>query len=141
MITGPREVGDPQISPDGNWVLYGRGAKKVGGSAPQRLMRIPIGRWRAAVCAGNAKRMGHECARAPASLCAILEESQDGKEMTVTAFDPLKGRGKVLRTIEKEKQPADDFAFGLSPDGTTFAIAKKRRARDSHSLAFPIRWL
>ncbi len=45
--------------------------------------------------------------------------------MTLTAFDPLKGRGKVLRTIEE--QPRDGFAFGLSPDGNTFAIARSEK--------------
>ena len=34
-----------------------------------------------------------ECARAPASLCVLLEFSQDASKWTLTAFDPLKGRG------------------------------------------------
>ena len=44
--------------------------------------------------------------------------------MTLTAFDPVKGRGNVLRSIEKD--PTDFFAWGwgLSPDGTTFALSR-----------------
>jgi hypothetical protein len=64
----------------------------------------------------------YECARAPASLCVLSEVSQDEKQLTFTAFDPLKGRGQVLRTIQKD--PAD-FACGLSPDGTTFALSRR----------------
>ena len=64
-----------------------------------------------------------QCAGAPASLCVITEESQDQKQLTLTAFDPLKGRGKVLRTIQKD--PTAMFTLtALSPDGTTFAISR-----------------
>ena len=31
----------------------------------------------------------------------ILETSQDRKQLMITAFDPVKGRSKVLRTIEQ----------------------------------------
>jgi hypothetical protein len=66
----------------------------------------------------------HECARAPANLCVVLEENPDEKHLMVTAFDPLKGRGKVLRTIEKDPlaEPGDQ-ASALSPDGSTFALS------------------
>ena len=63
------------------------------------------------------------CARAPASLCEVHEASQDEKQLILTAFDPVKGRGKVLRTIQKD--PGVYFAgTGVSPDGTTFALSK-----------------
>jgi len=60
------------------------------------------------------------CASAPASLCVILEESQNGRGATLTAFDPVRGKGKLLRTIDD-----GNFAEGLSPDGSTFAIARR----------------
>jgi WD40 repeat protein len=63
------------------------------------------------------------CARAPASLCVIFETSQDRKRLMITAFDPQKGRGKVLRTIEID--PSDTYhRSALSPDGSTFAISR-----------------
>ena len=46
--------------------------------------------------------------------------------MMITAFDPLKGRGDVLRTIGK--QPADFYHSALSPDGTMVAISKQGAA-------------
>jgi Tol biopolymer transport system component len=52
----------------------------------------------------------------------VPEASADGKVVTYAAFDPLKGRGKVLRTIQKD--PTAQFASGLSPDGITFAISR-----------------
>ncbi len=74
VIAGPRDVQNPAVTPDGNWIVYTEMPKQAGGSAPQRLMRIPI--------AGGAPQFVLEarngwpmCARAPASLCAMLEES------------------------------------------------------------------
>jgi Tol biopolymer transport system component len=53
----------------------------------------------------------------------LAEESQDRRRLTLTAFDPLKGRGRVLRTIEKD--PTTQFpGWALSPDGTTLAICR-----------------
>jgi hypothetical protein len=69
------------------------------------------------------KGVNDDCARAPATLCVVLEETDDGKHLAVTAFDPLKGRGKTLRTIEKDAA-AHYFGSALSPDGSTFAIAR-----------------
>jgi hypothetical protein len=60
------------------------------------------------------------CTRAPASLCVISEARKDTKQLTITAFDPLKGRGKVLLTLPYE--PNDNVE--LSPDGHILAIAR-----------------
>jgi Tol biopolymer transport system component len=53
----------------------------------------------------------------------VTEPTQDEKGLTLTAFDPVKGRGKVLRTIAKDPS-AHDFGVALSPDGATFAISR-----------------
>jgi hypothetical protein len=56
-----------------------------------------------------------------------MEGSQDEKQWMLTAFDPLKGRGAALRTIEKD--PVAPFtASGLSPDGATFAVSPGSQA-------------
>lgn len=62
------------------------------------------------------------CVRARAGLCVVAENSHDGKQLTLTAFDPLKGRGKVLRTIPNVALASSGTE--LSPDGSTFAIAR-----------------
>jgi Tol biopolymer transport system component len=70
------------------------------------------------------------CASA-ANACVLLEASQDEKQQTLTAFDPRKGRGKVLRTIEQGPSTLHENAsagFTLSPDGSTFAISRPGEA-------------
>jgi len=62
------------------------------------------------------------CSRAPANVCVFLESGQDGKQLMLTAFDPLKGRGRVLRTIERDPSRYVE-AYALSADGSTFAIS------------------
>jgi Tol biopolymer transport system component len=75
-----------------------------------------------------AQGVGHyNCARAPASLCVVVEPTPDEKHLTLTALDPLKGRGNVLRTIEKEPG-ANYFDSRLSFDGSTFAIPVNGKA-------------
>jgi Tol biopolymer transport system component len=49
--------------------------------------------------------------------------SQDRKQLVIVTFDPQKGRGQVLRTIEIDPSHTD-YAAALSPDGSTFAISR-----------------
>jgi Tol biopolymer transport system component len=122
FVTGPQDVEGPHVSPDGAWILYLE-IPKAAASRKERLMRMPIG--------GGAPQMvlemrsgdWHMCARAPSSLCVISEESQDAKHLTITAFDPLKGRSKILRTVPNDS--TEPNTLGLSPDGSTFAIARR----------------
>jgi Tol biopolymer transport system component len=121
VIIGQQDAYDPRISAGGEWILYFETPKGAGPSTPVRLMRVPIagGPPQFVLEMGDAD---FDCSCAPAGLCVLAENSHDGKQLTVTAFDPLKGRGKVLRTIPKDA--AASFAGGISPDGTVFAIAK-----------------
>jgi Tol biopolymer transport system component len=82
-------------------------------------MRIPLSGGVPQVVLETRNGAGFLCARAPASLCVIWEASQDHKQLVITAFDPLKGRGKVLQTID---DPTSSYNAALSPDGATFAI-------------------
>jgi hypothetical protein len=79
------------------------------------------------------------CARAPATLCVILEASQDEKRLTLTTFDPLKGKGKVLRMIEKD--PATHVNGNLLPTDQRLRLRKLARPRFTfayfHSRAAP----
>jgi Tol biopolymer transport system component len=52
----------------------------------------------------------------------ISEASQDHKQLTITEFDPLKGRGKVLRTMNTD--PTVWYPDQLSPDGATLAVSR-----------------
>jgi eukaryotic-like serine/threonine-protein kinase len=121
VVTGPQDTGEPRLSPDGAWILYVE-LPKTGSADPSRLMRIPADGGVPQFVLDSKRPRDIWCARAPARLCTISEESPDEKAWTISAFDPLKGRGKVLRAFSKE--PTDSFTSELSPDGSTIAISK-----------------
>jgi WD40 repeat protein len=86
-------------------------------------MRIPVGGGLTQFVLELRNWVNFGCARAPASLCVLLEASQDEKQLMITAVDPLKGRGKLLRTVDQD--PAAPLGGGsLSPDGTTLAVSR-----------------
>jgi serine/threonine protein kinase len=123
VTTGGKEARFPRVSADGAWIIY----VVIPVSRDIALMRVPISGGVPQLVLQTTKGMNHDCARAPAGLCVVLEESQNGKHATVTAFDPLKGRGKTLRVVEKSAA-AHYFGSALSPDGSTFAIARSEDA-------------
>src|SRR5215831_17412472 len=73
------------------------------------------------MCSKRGNVIECSCATAPASLCVVSEVSQDSNQFILTAY-PLKGRGKLLRTIRKD--PTANFGGKISPDGTTFALSR-----------------
>jgi len=122
VVSATQYIARGVVSPDGAWILYHEIPKQP--SSERRLMRVsanggvPQFVMDIRVVSGMG---GYSCARAPASLCVVKEVSQDEKQVTFTAFDPLLGRGKVLRTIEKD--PSANYSSSrLSPDGSTFAV-------------------
>ncbi len=120
------KTGGGKLSADGAWILYREFPKVIQPSTPIPLMRIPVGGGVPQLVLESRNSHGFWCARAPASLCAVLEASPDQKLFTLTAFDPLKGRGKVLKTIPTD--PSSAYTSALSPDGSTFAISRTREA-------------
>lgn len=137
LVTGAKEVVYlARLSPDGTWVLYIEiswpGTRKVVPS--YRLMRAPVNGGAPQFVLEMRRWRDFQCSRAPASLCVILEESEDTKRLELTAFDPLKGRGKLLRTTEFV---ALMDGSGISPDGSTFAIAVGGQA-DTHIRLFSL---
>jgi Tol biopolymer transport system component len=122
VVSGAQHVDMGSLSPDGAWILYHEAPRQP--SNERRIMRLPIvGGVPQFVMEVRVVRgvLGYGCARRPGGLCVALEVSQDEKQLTLTAFDPLKGRGKVLRTIDKDPTAYYDGSR-LSPDGATYAI-------------------
>jgi Tol biopolymer transport system component len=127
LVTGPQHNPGPAcLSPDGAWILYADLPKVVHASTPVPLMRIPVGGGVPQLVLEMRNSQGYRCSRAPANLCVVSESSQDNKLFTLTAFDPLKGRGKVLTTIKRG--PSSHYVSALSPDGSTIAMSKVREA-------------
>jgi len=122
VITGQQDAWYPRISADGEWILYQEFPKGAGPSIPKRLMRVPLAGGAPQFVLEMRNNADYECTHVSAGLCVLAEISDDGKQLTLTAFDPLKGRGKVLRTITEDT--AASIADGLSADGSTIAIAR-----------------
>jgi eukaryotic-like serine/threonine-protein kinase len=122
VSTPTQEVGGAVSSPDGAWILYLENPRQR--SPNSRLMRVPVNGGVSQLVMETGNVTGYECAPPPASRCVLVEESQDQKQLTLTAFDPVKGRGNVLRSIEKDPTASFAWGYGLSPDGTTFALAR-----------------
>ena len=120
---------DAELSPNGKWVLLHVERIPGGPNSPQSVMRVPI--------TGGSPELIFEtqvwsqinCAKAPSNLCVVTERSADGKQMVVTAFDPLKGRGSELfrHDVDPFSEPAGPGPLlDLSSDGTRFAVASHR---------------
>jgi eukaryotic-like serine/threonine-protein kinase len=128
VVTGPQDVSLPRLSADDAWILFLKRPRTTANPAPpNRLMRISASGGVPQFVMETRNTLDFWCARAPASLCVIFETSQDRKQLMITAFDPLKGRGKVLRTMEED--PSHTYSeTELSPDGSTVSISRNREA-------------
>ncbi|MBV9500618.1 MAG: PD40 domain-containing protein [Acidobacteriaceae bacterium] len=110
----------PRISPDGAWVLYSTNTART---MSAKLMRVPVDGGSSQFVMDVYDATDWRCTLAPANLCVIGELSKDTKQFALTAFDPIKGRGKLLRTVARDPG-FHRYTDALSPDGSTFALAK-----------------
>ena len=109
------------VSPDGNWILLFTSAA---GQAPE-LRRVPVNggpSQSVLTLVDSGLDNVARCSRAPASLCAMAESTEDHKQLVFTAFDPMKGREKEL--VRYETVPGANYEWALSPDGTRIAVMK-----------------
>lgn len=122
FIVGPKPAWLPRLSPDGTSVIYWQEASAAKSPRhPARVMRAPVnGGPPQLILERNTATGDLQCSRAPASLCVISETTPDGKARLITAFDPVKGGGKVIKEIAV--RPGASYEEGISPDGTTFAV-------------------
>ena len=97
IVTGTAGFGSPRVSPDGNWILYRRDEDASKG---MDIMRVPINGGSPQVIFTARPGNGFFRARSPSSLCAIAEPSEDRKQVVITAFDPVKGRGQELTRFD-----------------------------------------
>jgi eukaryotic-like serine/threonine-protein kinase len=120
LDTGPQNASLPRVSPDGAWILY---ISSAGPTKPARLRRIPVDGGVPQFVLDASNLDNYQCGSAPDS-CIIVEHSVDGNKLLITAFDPMKGKGKLLKTLPRVLRPggygnADD----VSPDGKMYALA------------------
>jgi Tol biopolymer transport system component len=134
VVLRSQDLSSPRLSADGAWILFLESPKeRIVPASTHRLMRVPVTGGAPQFVMETNAYVNFSCAMAPASRCVVLEEGQEDKLLwTLTEFDPIKGRGNVLKTIEKGRSAHDfikdpstyDFSGALSPDGMTFAIAR-----------------
>jgi len=109
----------PRLSADGFWVLY---SVWPGPTSPFDLMRVPASGGRPQLVMTVRGLTFFGCARAPATLCVLEQQSPDGKQLTFISFDPTQGRGRELMKIETDV--ASRYGAQLSPDGSRLAVLK-----------------
>jgi DNA-binding winged helix-turn-helix (wHTH) protein/Tol biopolymer transport system component len=127
LVTGAQNADGPRLNPDGTLVLFRQfpvqpaevDATLVNRHVSAWLMRTPVdGGLPIPIFQTSG---GYRCARAPANICVIIDVSPDRSQMTLSAFDPIRGKRRVLRTVHKEL--SSGYASNLSPDGTMLAVA------------------
>ena len=123
FVAAPQVGFTPRLSADGAWIVYKSFAKleDVGTSAPSQLRRVPVSGGPSQFVLTTHRLVDHRCARAPATLCLMGEQTEDLKQVVFTAFDPVKGRGREVTRITTD--PRFQYNWDLSPDGSQIAIA------------------
>jgi len=116
---------NPHVTPDGKSIVYlGIGEKgKWPAKGPEPVMRV-------AIIGGPSQRLFTArpyslmtCARVPSGKCLIGEPTDDGKQLTITAIDPLEGRGPELFRFDLVSND-DTWYIDVSPDGTRVATTR-----------------
>jgi serine/threonine protein kinase/DNA-binding winged helix-turn-helix (wHTH) protein/Tol biopolymer transport system component len=111
LISDTRGMAQFRISPDRRWVIY---LSQTG-----RVMRTPIDGFRPEPVLETSPESRLSCARSK-NICILGEPSEDGAEVIVTSFSPLRGRGVELSRFNVSRA-ANFWAIDLAPDGNSIA--------------------
>jgi len=117
------ESGPPaQVTPDGEWILYFA-------EAHTQLMKMPISGGTPRHVITQQRTFDVVCARVHGKRCVLIEGFAERKELSVTEFDPMRGKGHELVRIETDPS-ALFYTWDLSSDGSRLAIAKSGPGAD-----------
>ena len=119
VVTGSRAVFLPRLSPDGASILYIE-HPLIGSDL---LKRIPVLGGVPELVLKTSNWEDFTCGQAPAG-CVVAEHSPDRTKLMLTAFDPVHGRGKVLRTIQVQ-QDGKRLSVHVSHDGSSYALVRE----------------
>ena len=124
-------AGPASVSPDGKWILIRifplpEGILAPDPLGPHPLVRVPTAGGPPELITTVPRYSGIFCAKSPASLCVLAEPTKNEKQVVVTAFDPIKGRGHELMRYDIDPLPDVEglLPFDVSPDGTRLAVGR-----------------
>jgi Tol biopolymer transport system component len=122
IVSTPQADIVPRLSADGEWIVFESLARPddVGPGATSQLKRVPVRGGASQFVLTAHGYSGHRCARAPATLCLLGEQTGDQTQLIFTAFDPVKGRGREM--VRVSIKPGFRYNWDLSPDGSQIAI-------------------
>jgi len=126
LVVGPEWKWYGHFSPDGAWFLYVAWPTRElpTPTTTVHLMRVASQGGPSELVMNVRGSTNFHCARAPASLCVVEEQTE--KELVFTSFDPLKGRGREVARIERNLASAPP-QWDLSPDGSRIAVGMPSR--------------
>lgn len=122
LVSGPNDDADARVSPDGAWLIYSVTTLDNLRDSLQ-LMRVPLSGGPSQLVLSASPFSEFRCARSPSTLCVLAERAGNRKEFTMTAFDPLKGRGAELARIDIYNE-AKKFHWDLSPNGARLCFTR-----------------
>ena len=111
-----------RVSPDGKWIMAFLAPKPGGPSDPEQLMRVPISGGPPELIFTASPESGISCALPTRNLCVVVETSADHKQGIVTAFDPVKGRGRELARFDLDPNQHQWYCE-ISPEGARLAVS------------------
>jgi eukaryotic-like serine/threonine-protein kinase len=116
-------------SPDGKWYIardWPAGESVEQPSVPFPILRIPLAGGAPEIILQLSHHANVSCARPPSNTCVIAEQSEDRKQMIVSIFDAVKGRGPQLARFDFDRKlgAIEVPTCVISPDGTRLAIAR-----------------
>ena len=126
VVTGPGYARQPRMSPDGS-ILYVAG--KPDKTLPRgetdewnRIMRVRSNGDTPALVMEVPRLANFACPLPPSDICFVGQFSDDGEKLIVSAFDPLTGKRREVRSAGI--QPGVNHNWMPSPDGSRLAFSK-----------------
>jgi serine/threonine protein kinase/Tol biopolymer transport system component len=117
------DVGVARLSPDASWILFNAAPHKAAREAPSQVYRLAVGGGAAQLLFQSKNIENLSCSGRVANRCVYGSPSEDRRELIITAFDAIAGKGKELLRIPIK--PSEGYGWMLSPDGSQVALVKE----------------
>jgi len=143
LATGEGWVNYAVVSPDEKWLIVmtwppEEPVDSARFTVPLPLVRIPMSGGAPEGILQMSRPGLVSCAKAPSKVCVIAEQTDDKKQMIVSSFDAIAGRGAELARFNLDREvdlTQENLVCEISPDGTRLAIARSPESSiEVHSL-------